>query len=362
MPPKSTRSKKRSSTKEQPKSRRGKKSGGLSPARRLALFTGSLLAALILSLAIAGVWFVHHPRQWIAYCINTWPRFVTAPLMWFGEPIGDFTDAIDLTGHDAVYEYDMEAPEGSVFFAGAPRRISQPAPDDIVQLDKGEFVVGWSPTLRHPVWVAYHVPRDEKFFGLVPHRPPFAKDPSARHSPPSSSYTGSSYDRGHMAPNFAIATRFGADAQRQTFLMSNIAPQAPALNRGVWREIEHRIASLWTRRYGEIWVIVGCIPSASSEIHATGIDIPEAFWQVVVSQTGYDVRAFAVIFPQSVDLDTYPASGLVTIDELEELTGFDFLPDLASFLQTPLEAELPSRVWPVGLIPAIKKLFTTPLY
>ena len=109
-------------------------------------------------------------------------------------------------------------------------------------------------------------------------------------------------------------------------------------------------------------MIVGCIPSATSEIHGTGIDIPEAFWQVVVSQTGYDVRAFAVLFPQSVDFDAYPASGLVTIDELEELTGFDFLPDLASFLQTPLEAELPSRVWPIGFVPAVKKLFSNPTY
>lgn len=339
-----------------------RKSKGMSPARRLAVFIGGFLTAAILLLVIAGDWFVHHPRQWIDHCKRNWPRFVTAPLLWVGEPVGDFTDAIDLTGHDAIYEYDMEAPSGDVFFAGAPRRISQPAPDDIVQIDKGEFVIGWSPTLRHPVWVAYHVPREEKFFGLTQNRPNFSRDNSARLSPPSSSYSGSSYDRGHMAPNFAIATRFGADAQRQTFQMSNIAPQSPALNRGVWREIEHRIASYWTLKYGEIWVIVGCIPSAANEIHGTGIDIPEAFYQVVVAQVGYDVRAFAVIYPQKVDFDAYPASGLITIDELEEMTGFDFLPDLASFLQTPLEAELPSRVWPIGFIQAVKKLFTDHAY
>lgn len=336
-----------------------KKAKGMSRAQRLAAFAGGAIVAFILTLAVAGDWFVHHPRNWIAHCERNWPRIVTAPLLWIGAPVGDFTDAIDLTGHDAVYEYDMEAPAGEVFFAGAPRRISQPAPDDIVEIDRGEFVVGWSPTLRHPVWVAYHVPREEKFFGIAADRPNFSKDYDVRHAPPSSSYTGSGYDRGHMAPNFAIATRFGADAQRQTFLTSNIAPQKPALNRGVWRDIEHRIAEYWTQKYGEIWVIVGCIPSASDEIHGTGIDIPEAFYQVVVAQTGYDVRAFAVIYPQDTPLDAYPASGLVTIDELEELTGLDFLPDLASFLQTPLEAELPSRVWPVGFLQAVKKIFAS---
>lgn len=352
MPPR----KKKSRAKEQKPAKRHK-GKGRSPLKKAAIALGTALIAIFLLLAIAGDWFVHHPRQWIDYCERTWPRIVTAPLLWIGSPVGDFTDAIDLTGHDAVYEYDMEAPDGEVFFAGAPQRVSQPAPDDIVQIDKGEFVIGWSPTLRHPVWVAYHVPREEKFFGLAQKRPNFSKDAAARLSPPSSSYTGSTYDRGHMAPNFAIATRFGLDAQRQTFLMSNIVPQSPALNRGVWREVEHRIAEYWTQRYGEIWVIVGCIPSASNEIHGTGIDIPEAFYQVVVAQEGYDVRAFAVIYPQNVSFNAYPASGLITIDQLEELTGLDFLPDLASFLQTPLEAELPSRVWPIGFVAAVKKLF-----
>ena len=336
--------------KEQPAKK--KKKRGLSTARKISLFIGGTIVALILALAIAGDWFVHHPRHWISYCSKSWPRFVTAPLLWIGSPVGDFTDAIDLTGHDAIYEYDMEAPDGEVFFAGAPRRIAQPAPDDIVQIDKGEFVIGWSPTLRHPVWVAYHVPKEEKHFGIAQKRPNFSKDPAVRLSPPSGSYTGSSYDRGHMAPNFGI------DAQRQTFLTSNIVPQKPELNRGVWREVEHRIADYWTQRYGEIWVIVGCIPSASNEIHGTGIDIPEAFYQVVVAQVGYDVRAFAVIYPQNTPYGEYPARGLISIDELEEMTGFDFLPDLASFLQTPLEAELPSRVWPIGFLAEIKKLFT----
>ena len=334
-----------------------KKKRSRSAAQKAALFFGCAAVAGALALAVAGDWFVHHSRQWKTDCEKSWPRFVPSALAWAGGPVGDFTDAIDLTGHDAVYEYDLEAPAGDVFFAGAPLCVSQPAPDDIVQIDKGEFVVGWSPTLRHPVWVAYHVPREAKFFGISADRPGFRNDPSARHSPPPSSYAGSSFDRGHMAPNHAIASRFGVDAQRQTFLMSNIAPQSPALNRGVWREIEHRIADCWTQRYGEIWVVVGCIPSASSEIHGTGIDIPEAFYQVVVAQTGYDVRAFAVVYPQDAPIGEYPASGLVTIDELEQMTGLDFLPDLASFIQTPLEAELPTRVWPIGVLPALRRLF-----
>jgi len=37
----------------------------------------------------------------------------------------------------------------------------------------------------------------------------------------------------------------------------------------------------------------------------------------------------------------------LTIDELEERTGLDFLPELPEFIQSPLESELPSRLWPI---------------
>ena len=273
---------------------------------------------------------------------------MTGPLFWLGNPLGDITDGLGFTGHDAVYEYDEEAPAGEVFFAGAPERTGSPAPKDIVILDRGVFKVGWSPSLKHPVWCAYHVPAEAKFEDGV--RPNFTKDPDADSCPTPSAYDRSGYDRGHMVPNHAIDTRFGTAAQKLTFRMSNIAPQSPALNRGVWRDVEHRIANLWTARYGEIWVIVGCIPGTSGEtLSGTPIDVPDAFYQLIVAQEGLNVRAQAVILGQNVSWNEWAARNLISIDELEELTGLDFLPDLPAFIQDPLEAELPTRLWPVRL-------------
>ena len=118
---------------------------------------------------------------------------------------------------------------------------------------------------------------------------------------------------------------------------------------GVWRDVEHRIADLWTARYGEIWVIVGCIssPDGKETIKGSDIDVPEQFYQVIVAQEGMDVRALAMIFKQRTPYGAYAARNLVSIDELEELTGLDFLPELPEFIQSPLESELPSRLWPI---------------
>ena len=322
----------------------GKRSKGKrSKTRRTSLKLGIVLVGFLAIWGAAGEWFVHHPRAWI----DRQPKALSVPLLWIGNPLADITDALDLTGYDTVCEYDTEAPSHAVVFAGAPQRVGAPAPTDIRILNRGEFLIGWSDTLRHPVWCAYHVTRDARYENAK--RPGFSKDRDVAKSPSPNDYTKSGYDRGHMVPNYAIVTRYGEREQKKTFLTSNLAPQAPALNRGVWRDIEHRIADLWTARYGEIWVIVGAIsnPSSPETISGTSVDVPTAYYQIILAQEGMDVRALAVLFDQNVGWKAWGARHITTIDEIERLTGLDFNPELPSFIQDQLEADLPNRLWPI---------------
>ena len=262
------------------------------------------------------------------------------------------SDGLGFTGQDAVYDFDDPVPYGNVFFAGMPVRTGLPAVSDVTVIDRGSFVVGWSPSLRHPLWVGYHVPAEKAY--EAGKRPPFKADASAAASPNASAYKGSGYDRGHMAPNYAIATRFGTEEQKETFYMSNISPQKPGLNRGPWREVEHRIADLWTAKYGEIWVVVGCVPGDENERLPSGVGVPKAFWQVIAAQTSEGVRVLALYMPRSIPFSAFPVHNIVTVDELERLTGLDFFPDLPDFLQKPIEADLPTRLWPVRFIDVFK--------
>lgn len=332
------------------KKKKGKKAKSSGRSTRLGI-----AALVLLSIwGVCGDWFVHHPRRWLEDNEQSLPSFVSSALYCIGNPLGDLTDALDWTGHDAVYEYDTEAPEGSVTFAGLPRRTGAPAPDDIQILNRGEFIIGWSNKLRHPVWCAYHVTKNARHEAGV--RPSFVKDRALANSPVTDDYTKSGYDRGHMAPNYAIATRYGDAERKKTFMMSNIAPQTPALNRGVWREVEHRIADLWTARYGEIWVVVGSIRGDGETIAGTGIDVPTAYYQVIIAQEGMDVRAVAMLFNQDVGWHAWAARHIISIDELEQLTGLDFNPDLPNFIQDPLEAETPTRLWPIRKIDILKQI------
>ncbi len=204
--------------------KRKRKKGGT--ARRRSLWLGGALLILLVVWGTVAEWFVHHPPEWIA----RQSPLVAAPLLWLGNPVADVIDGLGWTVYDTVHECDTEAPSGSVVFAGTPRRQSAPAPDDIRILDRGEFLIGWSDRLRHPVWCAYHVVRDAKFESGK--RPGFTKDPSILRAPAPGDYTNSGYDRGHMAPNHAIETRYGTAEQKKTFQMSNIAPQSAAPTSG----------------------------------------------------------------------------------------------------------------------------------
>ena len=311
------------------------------------------LAILLVTLLVCGVadWFVHHPREWIEGKQGSWPRFVTSCLLRIGNPVGDATDAMGITGSDVVVEVESAPPSGRVFFAGAPRRVGAPAPDDIAVIDRGDFIVGWSPRLRHPVWCAYHVPARPRF--EVGPRPGFRQDATAQRCPISGEYTGTGYDRGHMAPNHAIASRFGPEAQTNSFFMTNISPQSRALNRGVWREVEHRIADLWTAKWGETWVIVGAISEGREWLSGSDVDVPTSFYQIIVAQDGRKVRAMAMLFEQEVPWRAWPTRYIVSIDELERRTGLDFLPDMEDGAEERLESATPTRLWPIRLIDVV---------
>lgn len=303
-------------------------------------------------------WFVHHPREWIEEHAKTWPPALVETIVATGEPVGDWTDAIGLTGTDATCEYRGATPAGQVFFAGEPVRTGGSAPDDIETIERGEFTIGWSPQLRHPVWVGYHVTPEIKHEALAAKRPKFAKDKRIRTSPAPSEYMHTGYDRGHMAPNYAIASRFGGEMQKKTFLMSNISPQKPGLNSGVWRDLEHRIAKSWARKWGETWVVAGAIPGKNGEtLPGTGIDVPSAFWQVVAAVKDGELRAFAVLIDQNAPKRAWPTRYIVSIRELENATGLDFFPLLDCATQDAIETQTPTRLWPAGFFESFANLW-----
>jgi endonuclease G len=244
-----------------------------------------------------------------------------------------------------------------VLCAGLPKRLpNSPAPNDLTVLNKTGFAVAYSPSLRHPVWVAYHVYDISN--AVPPPRPrEFKPDPAAPGSPPAQGLREERLRPRPHGSHLAIATRFGKAAQAQTFLTSNICPQRPSLNQGPWCNLELRIAELWPRRFRDVWVIAGALSAPGGKRLPSGIDIPSAFYQIVVARKDNELLAFATLMPQNTRRRTYARSMLVSIDELEALTGFDFLSALPDDVESALESATPTRLWPAGPAGAARLLY-----
>jgi endonuclease G len=236
-----------------------------------------------------------------------------------------------------------KAEGNAALYAGGARQTSAATPVRV--LVNSGYVVGYSDILRDPLWAAYRVwdlpnipeppPRPDKF--AVDLRTVARVEPSA--------YSGSGYDRGHMAPNFAIATRFGAGGQEETFLMSNIVPQKHALNAGVWKELELRAATSYAARFREVWVMAGPIFGKHPARLRGGVTVPEACWMVMLDEHEGRVRTQAFVIPQDAPVDAPPDRYLTSIDHIEELTGLDLFPDLPDAVEAVIESKTADRVW-----------------
>ena len=83
--------------------------------------------------------------------------------------------------------------------------------------------------------------------------------------------------------------------------------------------------------------------------------MPEHYYMVIASQTEDSVRVLALLFDQTMDKSTFPRRHIVSVDELERRTGLDFFPNLEpKSLETALEADVPTRLWPIRVLDVLK--------
>jgi endonuclease G len=244
-----------------------------------------------------------------------------------------------------------ESVRGDVVPAPAPAKDSPhpygaPAgPAGLQLLDNRGYSVGYDNALPGPRWAAYRV---FPHAGQSPPRPSsFRTDRRTSALVRTEEFTRSGYDRGHMAPNYAVAVCHGAEAQAETFLMSNVVPQLHALNAGLWKDLEQRIAQRYVERYGEVWIAVGPVYGAADRRFGR-MPVPGAFWTLVAEydEEGRGLRAIAYLVPHEEKWrDRELTRYVVSVDELEKVTGLDFFPALSVGTQALLESRKADRAW-----------------
>jgi len=318
----------------------GRKSTGSSALPRSFRRTKAFVVANLVLWCGLGAWFLFQPKvrqQEVSALVHN-----------------AFDARKDITAFDVAwdiwqlyYSHDyvagVAAGDKEHLYGGAPRVVALPATSVRVLGNTG-YVVGYSDALGDPLWAAYRV-ADVELKEPPPRPDAFVPDLRTVARIDSQVYNNSGYDRGHMAPNYAIATRYGQRAQEETFQLSNICPQRHTLNAGVWKQLEHRIATNYAGRFGEVWVLAGPVFGASPEKLRRRVAIPDSFYMIVVDESDGRVRAEAFLFPQKAPATARMDDYLASVDEIEKRTGLDFLSELPDEAENALEARKVERAW-----------------
>lgn len=206
------------------------------------------------------------------------------------------------------------------------------------------YALGFSIPHKQAVWVSYELTADDLVEPRATRTNRFRKDPDIPECATSEDYTRSGFDRGHLAAA-ADMTR-SASVMAESFYMSNISPQRPRFNRGIWLALEKQVRH-FAKTERRIIIVTGPIlPSgaaANQTIGQSKVSVPEYFYKVIYDTTPPE-KMLAFIIPNrsgSANLRTF----VVTVDQVEQLTGLDFFSSLPTEMQDVLEKKLSTPQW-----------------
>ena len=146
-------------------------------------------------------------------------------------------------------------------------------------------------------------------------------------------YASSGYDRGHMCPGGDCNWDDGG--RDETFLLSNMCPQNPNLNRGDWKEIEMACRK-WAKQYGNIYIVCGPIFLKSQQHERIGpnqIPVPEAFFKVVLCSESLSPRGIGFIC-RNTDGNRKKDFYVNSIRQVERVTGYKFFPNMEDSIKS----------------------------
>jgi endonuclease G len=203
------------------------------------------------------------------------------------------------------------------------------------------YSLSYSEEHEQASWVFYKL-TPQMVNGPVKRSDNFRPDPKVRTSSASlADYKSSGYDRGHLCP--AGSMDANATAMSESFYMSNMSPQEPSFNRGIWKQLEEQVRD-WTNIEGELYVVSGPVfKDNKGSIGGNKVTVPGYYYKVIYDPTDTK-KMIAFLFPNQKadqDLNAY----ITSVDEVEKQTGIDFFSALSDEQEEKLEATVNVSSW-----------------
>src|SRR5206468_4890054 len=158
-------------------------------------------------------------------------------------------------------------------------------------------------------------------------------------------YVHSGSDRGHLCPS---ADRGASDdANSTTFRMTNIVPQAHELNAGPWEKLEEHERDLAERPDAAVFIVAGPVFNVNPPRIGNGVAVPRALFKIIVvlksGQAANDVdestEVIAAVMPNERGVGRRQWTDfVVSVDEVESETQYDFLSAMPDAIEKVIEA------------------------
>jgi endonuclease G len=204
------------------------------------------------------------------------------------------------------------------------------------------YSFSYSEDNEQPVWVNYILTKEMMQNPMVKRKDEFREDPDVQSgSAQLKDYVGSGYDRGHLCP--AKAMECSKIAMSESFFMSNMSPQHPSLNRGIWKKLESKERN-WAVDFDSVKVYCGGIFDSIIEyIGPNRVAVPKYYYKIVYSESNSD-HSVSFVFPNekcSLPLTSY----ITSIDSIEKLTDLNFFSEFEEDYQKTFESDVAYLNW-----------------
>lgn len=209
-----------------------------------------------------------------------------------------------------------------------------------VKIEYIGYEVSYNPKYLIPNWVAYELTDFETDGPATRGKKKFRQDESLNvPQAEDSDYRNSGWSRGHMAP--AADFKWSDKAMSETFYFTNCCPQNQKLNGGQWSTLEKKVRAC-AKKYGSVKVVVGPLvfDNQYGTIGANKVVVPDAFFKAVLA--GEQSIAFVMY---NTDKNENMQKCAMSVDALEELSGYDFFSELDDSVEETIEATYSLKYW-----------------
>ena len=204
------------------------------------------------------------------------------------------------------------------------------------------YTLSYSEKHEQAEWVAYELKKSQLSHSKL-RRPHFIDDPQVETGSASwKNYKHSGYDKGHLCP--AADRKFSRKAFDETFYTSNISPQLNDFNAGIWSKLEQK-TRYWAAKYDGVYVVTGGVLTNDLEtIGNEGVSVPKFFYKILLDNSRSEYKAIAFLLPNEASKKPL-YSFVISIDEIEKMTGIDFFPNLPDDIENKLEESADYKDW-----------------